>query len=101
MSDAPDYTHRDYRGTRGAVDDAEGVPPADSGPPDEGKKLPRGRVGVSRGVSPRQAVRDPGPAREGEEGEPAYGAPTSPAPVQEGEREKRKQAKKDALKPQE
>ena len=68
---------RDYRGTRGAIDDAEGV-----GPEDERRRNARGRTGVSRPVSPRTGVRyvDPDSAREGEEGEPAYGAPLSTPP---------------------
>jgi len=85
---------RDYRGTKGAIEDAEGAP-------DERRRHPRGRVGVSRPKSPRTGVRDPGPAHKGEQGEDAYGAPTSPAPVQEAESEKRKKAKPDPLKPKE
>jgi hypothetical protein len=105
---------RDYRGVEGAVEDAQ------KGAPDEGRKLPRGRVGASRGKSPRPGVRyvdpesaregsegekeygvryvDPESAREGSEGEKEYGAPTTPPPVQEGESDKRKQARPDPLK---
>lgn len=87
-------THtRDYRGTEGVIDDIDPPPP-----PDEGRKLPRGRVGVSRPKSPRPGVRDPGEPREGTEGEKAYGADTSVKPVQEGETEKRKVARPDPLK---
>jgi hypothetical protein len=70
------------------------------GAPDEGRKLPRGRTGVSRPASPRPGVRyvDPESARKGEEGEKAYGPPTSPPPVQQEESEKRKQARPDPLK---
>jgi hypothetical protein len=96
-------TFRDYRGVEGAVEDAQ------KGAPDEGRKLPRGRVGASRGKSPRPGVRyvDPESAREGSEGEKEYGAPegekeygapTTPPPVQEGESDKRKQARPDPLK---
>jgi hypothetical protein len=87
-------TFRDYRGVEGAVEDAQ------KGAPDEGRKLPRGRVGASRGKSPRPGVRyvDPESAREGSEGEKEYGVPTTPPPVQEGESDKRKQARPDPLK---
>jgi hypothetical protein len=80
-------TFRDYRGVEGAVEDAQ-------------KGAPRGRVGASRGKSPRPGVRyvDPESAREGSEGEKEYGAPTTPPPVQEGESDKRKQARPDPLK---
>lgn len=85
---------RDYRGTEGQVEDADPVTP-----PDERRRNARGRIGASRPKSPRPAVRDPGPAREGTEGEPAYGADTSVKPVQTEESEKRKVAKPDPLKP--
>lgn len=87
---------RDYRGTEGAVKDAVEGPP-----PDERRRHPRGLIGAGRSKSPRPGVRDPGKPREGEQGEPAYGAPTSPPPVQESESDKRKKAKPDPLKPKE
>lgn len=83
---------RDYRGTEGQVEDADP-------PPDENRRNPRGRTGVSRGQSPRPGVRDPGKPHTGSEGEPAYGADTSVKPVQTTESEKRKKAKPDPLKP--
>ena len=73
-------THsRDYRGTEGVIDDIDP-------PPDEGRKLPRGRVGVSRPKSPRPGVRDPGEPREGTEGEKAYGATIDDAPEDRGKK---------------
>ncbi len=66
---------RDYRGVDGAVDDADNPPK---------KKIPRGRVGVSRPKSPRRGVRDPGDAHEGSEGEPSYGAPIDDKPEDRG-----------------
>lgn len=86
---------RDYRGTEGQIEDADPTPP-----PDERRRNTRGRIGVSRPVSPRPGVRyvPPESAREGSEGEKAYGPPTSPPPVQKEESEKRKRAKPDPLK---
>lgn len=75
---------RDYRGTEGVVEDA--TKPAE-GPPDERRKLPRGRVGEGRAKSPRPGVRDPGEATEGPEGEPAYGAPIDDKPEDRGKKE--------------
>ena len=73
-------THsRDYRGTEGVIDDIDP-------PPDERRKLPRGRVGVSRPKSPRKGVRDPGEPTEGPEGEKAYGAPIDDAPEDRGKK---------------
>ncbi len=49
-------------------------------------------------MSPRPAVRDPGPAHEGSEGEPAYGAPMdTPKPSGGEDTKKRKEAKPDPL----
>lgn len=85
---------RDYRGTEGAIADAVGAP-------DERQRGQRGRRGVSSTASPRPAVRDPGPAHEGSEGEPAYGAPMD-TPKPSGEKSKKeKAAKPDPLKPKE
>ena len=80
---------RDYRGTKGVIEDAD--PPASTE-----RRLPRGRVGVSRVKSPRTGVRDPGPAHVGSEGEPAYGAPMD-TPKPQPPR-KRPNVKKDPLK---
>jgi len=81
---------RDYRGTLGAVEDAQG------GPPDE--RTRRRNRGGSKVESPRTGVRDPGPAHEGSEGEPAYGAPMD-TPKPSGEKsEKEKAVKPDPLK---
>ena len=71
---------RDYRGTRGAIEDAE------KGPPDERRKLPRGRVGAGRPKSPRKGVRDPGKPYEGPEGEKAYGPPIDDKPENRGKK---------------
>jgi hypothetical protein len=81
MADTPKYPHRDYRGTEGVVEDAQRA-----GPPDEGRKLPRGRVGASRGQSPRRGVRDPGKPHTGSEGEPSYGAPMNDKPEDRGKK---------------
>ncbi len=83
---------RDYRGTEGAIADAVGAP-------DEHRRGQRGRRGVSSPTSPRPAVRDPGPAHEGSEGEPAYGAPMDMPKPSGGDTKKRKAAKPDPLKP--
>lgn len=82
---------RDYRGTQGQIDDADGTTERRRG-------LTRGRVGVSRPKSPRPGVRDPGKPRKGSEGEPEYGAPIDRTPAQEGESDKRKRARPDPLK---
>ena len=74
-------TFRDYRGVEGAVEDAQ------KGAPDEGRKLPRGRVGASRGKSPRPGVRDPGKPYEGPEGEKAYGPPIDDRPEDRGKKD--------------
>jgi len=81
--DTPSYPHRDYRGTEGAVDDAT----APGTPPDERRKLPRGRVGVSRPKSPRTGVRDPGKPHTGDDGEQSYGAPINDSPEDRGKKE--------------
>lgn len=82
---------RDYRGVKGAVEDAE------KGKPSGETKFERGRWGGSETKSPRPGVRDPGEPREGEHGEKAYGPPTStPPPQPRSERERK--AKPDPLK---
>jgi hypothetical protein len=62
----PKYPHRDYRGTKGAIEDAEG----------DGKRegLKTGRHGASTPGSPKKW---PAPRNEhtGSEGEKAYGPP--------------------------
>ena len=91
-------TKRDYRGVEGAVEDAE-KGKAQEGAPDEYRRNPRGRTGTSRPKSPRQGVRyvDPESAREGSEGEKAYGPPPTPPPSgKKSERER--QAQPDPLK---
>jgi hypothetical protein len=84
-------TFRDYRGVDGVVEDAE------KGPPDERKRNPRGRIGVSRPKSPRPGVRDPGKPREGSEGEKQYGPPMDPPKPQP--KKPRPDVKPDPLKP--
>lgn len=79
---------RDYRGTKGVVDDALGAP-------DKVTKMTRGRTGVSR--SPK-TVNDM-TKKTGDKGEPSYGPDTSVKPVQKGKSAKRKVAKPDPLKP--
>ena len=85
-------TERDYRGTKGVVDDAD--------PPPSESKFKRGRIDESKVVSPRPAVRDPGEPTVGDEGEPAYGAPLS-TPKPKPESEDRKKVKPDPLKKKE
>ena len=79
---------RDYRGTEGAVDDAQEAPtPSET-------RLARGRIGVSRVKSPRTGVRsvDPDSAVPGSEGEPSYGGPMDTPAPQTGVSAKRKAA---------
>jgi hypothetical protein len=79
MADEAEYNHRDYRGTEGAIDDAD--PPPSS---ERREGLQAGRSGESKVKSPRRGVRDPGKASEGSEGEPAYGAPIDDSPENRG-----------------
>ena len=73
---------RDYRGTKGAIDDADGTTDRQQ----RQQRFPRGRTGVSRPKSPRQAVRDPGKPTQGSEGEPSYGAPMDDKPEDRGKK---------------
>ena len=83
MAEDKGSVFRDYRGTEGVIEDAD---PSPSGPPDERRKLPRGRVGASRPKSPRKGVRDPGKPYEGPEGEKAYGPPIDDKPEDRGKK---------------
>jgi hypothetical protein len=85
MAEGEGSVTRDYRGTKGMIDDADPVAP----PPDE--RTRRRNVGGSKVVSPRPGVRDPGPAHEGSEGEPAYGAPMD-TPKPSGEKTTKEKA---------
>lgn len=76
----PKYPHRDYRGTRGAIDDADGTSAKKK------RKFPRGRVGASRPNSPRSGVRDPGKPHTGADGEKSYGAPIDDSPENRGKK---------------
>lgn len=78
MADEAGYNRRDYRGTKGAIEDAEGRGLKGK------RKFPRGRTGESKTASPRRGVRDPGRPSEGPEGEQAYGAPIDDSPENRG-----------------
>jgi hypothetical protein len=94
MAEDSGSVRRDYRGTKGVIEDADPV----ASPPDERTRNERGQTGGSEVKSPRTGVRDPGPPHEGSEGEPAYGAPMD-TPKPSGEKtEKEKKVKKDPLK---
>jgi len=87
---------RDYRGTKGVIDDADPV----ASPPDENSR--RRYKGGSTAESPRSGVRhvDPDTAVEGSEGEPSYGAPVDGPPPVKPKTSKEKAAKPDPAKAQ-
>ena len=65
MSDSPSSVFRDYRGTKGAIDDAD--------PPSKGKSKPKSSSPTRRGTTADDAKK----TKRTENGVPTYGAPMS------------------------
>lgn len=86
---SPSTVRRDYRGTRGLIQDAEGARPAsDSG---DRRRRPARSEGRRRGTTAEGARRT---RHRGEEGEPAYGAPMRTG-AEEGNRRRQRERRRD------